>query len=387
MKKGILGILLSLFLALSLSACSFLLDSSESTGAGTSSSSQFIENSSSSSKDNSSSNEESSSSKDSSSSDSSSSNGDAPTDPEFEEMSIHYLNLGNQYSGDCTLIKVGDTEVLIDAGSKYESATVIVPYIKQYCTDGVLEYVIATHGDADHIYAFVGNSNNGIFDSFFCETIIDFPQTTKTTQVYKKYVSLRDQEVTQGATHYTALECWNNENGAQRSYELGEGITLNILYQEYYEVTTKNENNYSVCVLISQGEDNHFLFTGDLEKEGEASLIKYNDLPECTVYHAGHHGSSTSSTTELLAIIQPDIVVIPCVAGDQYNFPTQQTINTISKYTDKVYVPVMLSGNSYALLNGNIVVTSNVDGVSVNCSNNNTLFKDTAWFKNNRTWN
>ena len=55
------------------------------------------------------------------------------------DLSIHFLELGNEYTGDCTLIKVGDTEVLIDAGSRKGSAEAIVPYIAEFCTDGVLE--------------------------------------------------------------------------------------------------------------------------------------------------------------------------------------------------------------------------------------------------------
>ena len=87
-----------------------------------------------------------SSSWDSSSSDSSSwdsSSSDIVTD----ELSIHFLMLGNKYSGDCTLIKAGDTEILIDAGSRQGSAATITEYVNNYCTDGILEYVIATHAD------------------------------------------------------------------------------------------------------------------------------------------------------------------------------------------------------------------------------------------------
>ena len=36
-------------------------------------------------------------------------------------------------------------------------------------------------------------------------------------------------------------------------------------------------------------------------------------------------------------------------------------------------------------MNGNIVVTTKYGDVSVNCSNNNTILKDTDWFKKNRT--
>lgn len=303
-----------------------------------------------------------------------------------DDLQIHFLELGNKAPGDCTLIKIGDTEVLIDAGSERSSAQTIVPYIQTYCTDGVLEYVIATHADTDHIAAFVGTSSiQGVFESFECQTIIDFPKTTKDTQMYKDYVAMRDQEVAKGAKHYTALQCWNNEGDAKRSYQLAEGITLNILYQKFYEEDTSVENNNSVCMLLTQG-NNHYLFTGDLEKAGEQSLVKNNTLPKCKLYKAGHHGSDTSSTVELLQKIQPEIVVANCCCGGKYNFPHQEFIDNVAVYTDKVYIPVLVAENEegYALLNGNIIVRSNGGEVQVQCSNNNTLLKDTPWFAENR---
>ena len=92
---------------------------------------------------------------DSTASDGSDSSGGA--DIVTENLSIHFPMLGNKSSGDCTLIKTGNTEVLIDAGSEKSSAATLVPYISEYCTDGVLEYVIVTHADQDHIAAFVGD--------------------------------------------------------------------------------------------------------------------------------------------------------------------------------------------------------------------------------------
>lgn len=309
-----------------------------------------------------------------------------------DELSIHFLELGNQYTGDCTLIKVGDTEVLIDAGSRKGSAATIVPYIREYCTDGVLEYVIATHAHQDHIAGFVGTSTaKGIFESFVCETIIDYTQTNSTAQIYKDYERYRDAEVAAGATHYTVLECWNNENGAKRSYELGEGITMNFLYQEYYEQKTGDENDYSVCMLLSQG-DNHYLFTGDLEAKGEKSLLANNDLPKCKLFKAGHHGSPTSSTAELLAVIQPEIVCVCCCCGSsEYTsnvanmFPSQAFVDRVAPYTNRVYVTTVVSGSGYTSMNGNVVVYTEQGEVKVRCSNNDTLFMDTEWFKNNRT--
>ncbi len=319
-----------------------------------------------------------------------------PLDPIItENLSIHFLELGNKYTGDCTLIKTGDTEVLIDAGSRKGSAETIVPYIERYCTDGVLEYVIATHAHQDHIAGFVGtNDAPGIFDSFVCETIIDFPLTNADSAIYDDYLDLRDAEVKAGAKHYTALECWNNEGEAKRSITLDEGITLNVLYNEFYEKETSDENDYSVCVLLSQGI-NHYLFTGDLEGEGEELLVENNELPKCKLFKGGHHGSPTSNTEKLLSVIEPEIVCVCCCCGsDEYTdnianmFPSQAFVDRVAKYTDKVYVTTIVADTEagFTSMNGNIVVTSDGGEVNVQGSNNNTVFKETAWFKENRVW-
>ncbi len=310
------------------------------------------------------------------------------------EMSVHFLEVGNKYTGDCTLIKAGDTEVLIDAGSRKDSAGTIVSYIKNYCTDGVLEYVIATHAHQDHIAGFVGTANvDGVFESFVCETIIDYSLSNSTTVIRADYEQLRDKEVQAGAKHYTALQCWQETNGAKRSYSLGEGVTMNVLYQKFYEEKTGEENDYSVCLLFTHGENN-YLFTGDLEKEGEESLIEKNALPKCKLFKAGHHGSASSTTTRLLSVIQPEIVCVCCCCGsDEYTqnvpsmFPTQAFVDRVAPYTDKVYVTSLVADNKggYQSMNGNIVLVSDGKNLSVNCSNNNTLFKDTQWFKDNRT--
>ena len=60
--------------------------------------------------------------------------------------------------------------------------------------------------------------------------------------------------------------------------------------------------------------------------------------------------------------------------------------------TDKDGNPITLwknekdgEGNDkFASFNGNIIVTSNKKGVTVKCSNSDTLLKDTEWFRNNR---
>ncbi|MBO5394861.1 MAG: MBL fold metallo-hydrolase [Clostridia bacterium] len=324
------------------------------------------------------------------------------------DLEIHFMELGNIYTGDSIYIKCGENDILVDAGSRRDSATAIKNYVDQYCTDGTLEYVIATHADEDHISAFVSTqSRQGIFEYYAVETIIDFPKSDKDTDIYAKYQEARDLEVSEnGAVHYTALECYNNEGGAKRVIPLSEDVELEILYNYYYEHDSDDENNYSVCFMINQGS-NHYLFTGDLEKEGEAKLVDFykplGGLPKCILYKAGHHGSGTSSSPALMADIDPDYVVVcTCAGTSQYTdnndtqFPTQEMINNIAPYTDKIYVTTMVdnyvdkadwkSSGTVKSMNGNIVFKV-VDGVeSISCSNNNTILKDTDWFKEHRTW-
>lgn len=303
-----------------------------------------------------------------------------------DELSFHFIATDNDHSGDCIYIKAGDNDILIDAGSEDNSMTKIKSYVNRYCTDGVLEYVIATHADSDHIACF--GMNNGVFDEYECKVIIDFPKTNKNTQTYLEYKSKREKEVQEGATHYTALECYNEENGAKKVYSLTDSISMEILYNEFYEKESNKENNYSVCIMFHHGGRN-FLFTGDLEENGEKKLVENNNLKKVDLFKAGHHGSSTSSNIDLLEVINPDICVVTCVAGDKYGFPTQDFIDRISNYTTNVYVNSICengytSNKEFDYLNGDIIVSSSVENVKVECSNNQTLLKDTVWFADKR---
>ena len=310
------------------------------------------------------------------------------------DISIHFLEIGNEYTGDSIFIQSGETDILIDAGSRQNSSTTIIEYVDQYVEDNTLEFVIATHADQDHIAAFPSTSTRkGIFEYYKTETIIDFPLTNKDTQVYNNYIKYRDLEVKAGAVRYSALDCYNEVNGAKRVYEIAPGVEMEILYNYYYENSSSDENNYSVCVMINQG-NNHYLFTGDLEEDGEKKLVEFykedrGGLPHCVLYKAGHHGSKTSSTEELMSAITPEYVCVCCCAGsDEYTdtldnqFPTRQMIKNVSAHTDNIYVTTMMNDAGEAVsMNGNIVFSVKNGEISVNCSNNNTILKDTDWFK------
>lgn len=330
------------------------------------------------------------------------------------KFSIHFLELGNKYTGDCTLIKCGDTEVLIDAGSRQNSAAEIKKYVDQYCTDGVLEYVIATHAHQDHIAGFVGNKSGstqtGILYQYRIGTLIQFGKTDVTTAIYRDYLTAVDYAKSKGTTVYTATQCWYETDGAKKQYFLDEEKTLsmNILYNYYYENKTSDENDYSVCMLLTNtvgANEYNYLFTGDLEEDGESRLVDNNDLPEVELFKGGHHGSYTASNEKLLSVIKPKNIAVCCCCGSpEYTqnpdntFPAQAFIDRVSKYTDRIYVttmaidvPAIVDGKipsktwNYQSMNGNIVFYFK-NNWKLYCSNNDTILKDTEWFKENRVW-
>ena len=326
------------------------------------------------------------------------------------EISVHFLELGNKYTGDCTYIKAKgtnpdgtkyETDILIDCGSKSNSIPTVTSYLNNYITDGKIEYAIVTHAHLDHYAGFATSAKmDSMFDLYKYDNIITFAQTNQkeTSVAYKNFNRELNEAKAKNANVYTAYECYEETKpGAQKEYVIGDDITLKILKSKYYysENIASTENDYSVCILISTKNQN-FLFTGDLENThgAEEYLANNNDLPKVNLYKAGHHGSKTSSSEALMSKVEPKVVCVCCCAGspeytknNDNQFPTQAFIDVISNYTTKVYVTTLCidyDKNEFTSFNGNIVYLAKNDTYDVKCSNNNTVLKDTEWFKNNR---
>lgn len=324
-----------------------------------------------------------------------------------EDLSIHFLELGNKYTGDSTFIRVGDVEILIDAGSRANSVKTIYDYISDYISsDGVLDYVIVTHAHQDHYAGFATNDNTeSLFDKLNVGKVIKFTNTNQksTAKLYSNFVrELEETKTENGTIVVTAEECYNNASEeAQRIFSLGNDVELEILTHKYNKAgaSAHSENDYSVCCLINQGSGESkrsYLFTGDLEADGEESLVEENTLPKVELYKAGHHGSKTSSSTKLLSVIQPKIVCVCCCAGsseytskNENQFPTQQFIDRIAPYTDAIYVTTLCvdyEKGTFQSMNGNIVITASAESeTEVYCANSTDKLKDSAWFQSNRT--
>lgn len=308
----------------------------------------------------------------------------------YDDFQIHFMQLGNNKNGDAIYIKAGDNDILIDAGAS--DTTTIKKYMNNYVKDNKLEYVIVTHSDSDHLEGIVGTkANPGILDSYEIDTLIDFNYVVKETQLYKNYVEKRDNLVSENKIkHLTAAECLDNGNKDEASYDLGNGISMNILYNKFYFEPSKNNNNDHSVVTLFKYNNHNFLLTGDLEEDGEKAFVEHyknKNFPNVDLYKAGHHGSKTSSNGDFLSLIKPSICVASCSAGNpEYTnnylnvFPTQDFVTRISKYTNQVFATSYGMDSEEKPLNGNIIVSCDGNSTAVACSNNVTLLKDTEWF-------
>ena len=324
-------------------------------------------------------------------------------DLKTENFAIHFIEPGTYNAGDIVYIKAGTNDILIDSGAPSPlTRQKIITYLSQSdCMgeDKTIEYLIVTHAHNDHYGDLT--SSDSLFSYYEFKTIIDFSCTNQKLQTasgnpttYAKYLSNVQNEVAEGAVHYTAKECIEQTNGAKTTYNLAQNIQMEILYNKFYFENSPDENNHSVCTMFTNG-GSKYLFTGDLEEDGEKALVDHYatdaDIFENVIlYKAGHHGSKTSSSEYLLSKVKPKISVAMCCAGsteyttDKANtFPTQKYIDNISKYTDMVYVPSICTTpgeKDFESLCGDIVIISNNKGISVAGTKETIKLKDSNLF-------
>ncbi len=319
-------------------------------------------------------------------------------------LSVHFLELGNKYTGDCVFINAGEFEILIDAGSRADSVDDIYEYVKPY-VDGQLEYVVVTHAHQDHYAGFATkNYENSLFSKFDggIGTVVTFAQTNQKADKAGLYQYFENNVKTlkeKGTERKFVNEYF--ERGASATVKINDNVSIEFLEHKYYYEKSKTENNHSVCFQIVEtaGENVYrYLFTGDLEEDGEKDLVTKNSakMGKTRLYKAGHHGSKTSTSQELLDVIDPDaICVCACAGSPEYTknkdnqFPTQAFVDRV--YTKNAGTQVFVTSlcvdydaNKFTSMNGNIVICSAGNSVTRYFSNNATELRETEWFKTNR---
>lgn len=246
-------------------------------------------------------------------------------------LRVTVLDVGN---ADCILLQSGEKNALIDAGENNDDDAVLSALKNAGVTK--LDYVIATHADADHIGGMDTVIRNIPIDIFLMSFM---PKGhTPTTRTYERMLeAMADCNVLPTEVEHGAV------------YSFGEAtITILSGLSDYTDT-----NDQSVVCLVSHGEMD-FLFTGDAGKEVESEILDAVPTLDVEVLKVGHHGSSTSSDGSFIRHISPDIAVITCGYNNSYNHPHSVTLQTLKRNAVEVY---------RSDLNGKIVLTS--DGTTV----------------------
>lgn len=243
-----------------------------------------------------------------------------PEEFKNSEVRVHYIDVGQ---GDSIFIEAGPKTILIDAGEK-EYGQKVSDYISELGYDK-LDIVIATHPHSDHIGGLPEVLGNFEIGTVIMPKIAD--DMVPTTKVYEKLLAIiSDKNIKAAAASDSLSFVWSDSAGEKIMFRILGPVT-----DKY-----KDLNNYSVVSKLTYN-DVSFLFTGDMEDSAEEDLIYSGADLKATVLKVGHHGSSTSSSPAFLKKVSPLAAVIQCGKDNSYGHPHEETLEKLSKYTDKIY--------------------------------------------------
>lgn len=233
------------------------------------------------------------------------------TQPMDEELTVTFLDVGE---GNAVLVEQDGLYMLIDGGDR-EYSSFVVSYLKDAGVEE-LEYVIASHYDADHLNGVVGALN-----VFPCETLLAADYTTD-TKVYESFCEVvEDQDI---ALVYPDMG---------DTYSFGD-VTFTIVCPDAYDYDESNDN--SIGIRLTYG-DTSFLICGDAGSDIEKMMLSSGLRLDSDVYLASHHGSEYSSSYEFLRKVSPEIVVISVGADNSYGHPTKRVLDDIAAVGADVY--------------------------------------------------
>lgn len=228
---------------------------------------------------------------------------------DVSDFEVHFLDVGQGLS---VFVRSGEQTLLYDGGDR-DTSSFVVAYLKQQQVES-LDYVIASHYDADHLNGLIG-----ALHVFPAETIMgpDYPHESDTFDSFCQAVESQEKEV----IHPSPGDC----------FPLGKGFFTVLAPEKEYE----DSNNNSIVLRLVCG-DTSFLLTGDAEAESEEDMCFSGMDLSSDVLCAGHHGSSTATTDLFLSVVQPAYGIISAGKNNEYGHPHSETLQRLKAHDAEV---------------------------------------------------
>jgi competence protein ComEC len=233
-------------------------------------------------------------------------------------LTVTFFDVGQ---GDSALVQApGGRALLIDgggrsgdhAGNSDVGDRVIVPGMM---VRGVrrLDAIIVTHGDDDHV-----NGLDRVVDQVPVEMVLD-PLLPHPGAPYARLRALEEE-------HGIPLV---KARLGQR-FNFGNGIKAMVLHPGLVPIwgTAADPNNNSVVLRLAYGKVS-FLFTGDIEEQGERQLLARNFMLRSTVLKVPHHGAETEASPDFIHAVRPALAVISVGAHNPYGHPSPALVERL----------------------------------------------------------
>ncbi|HSU12837.1 DNA internalization-related competence protein ComEC/Rec2 [Longimicrobium sp.] len=206
----------------------------------------------------------------------------------------------------------GDRWVLVDAGPADEhfdaGARRVLPYLRAHGARRV-EAMVLTHPHVDHI-----GGAPAVMRGMPVERLID-PGLAFGTPQYLGVLAVAEST----HVHWAAAR-------QDRALRI-DGVELTFLWPAADVLDAPADaNDISAVVELRYGAFS-MLLTGDAPDFVEHALVaRYGDRLRSAVLKAGHHGSRTASSQELLETVRPALAVISCGRRNRYGHPAPETV-------------------------------------------------------------
>jgi len=227
-----------------------------------------------------------------------------------DRLHVSFLDVGQ---GDAILIQTPNGQnILIDGGP--ESQTIVLALSEKLpFWNRTIDLMVCTQPQADHITGLVE-----VLHRYKVKQVLE-PGVSYDSSTYREWLRL---VADQGIEYNLAR--------AGQEIDLGNGIKIEVLNPptELLEGTSCDTDNNGVVLKLTWNKVS-FLLTADIREEAEFELIMQRANLKSTVLKASHHGSTTSTTWQFLAVVDPEVTVISVGADNPFGHPSPDVVERL----------------------------------------------------------